>query len=140
MLSEKANRIYAIESLLPEASKKDNFFLENFSENLAYRHKSIGLKKKDEDALLVKMKAQYKNYREGWRGKPAEFIERNLNTNKIELIDYPPMCVDIELASICDLACPFCYRQHIATPDKLMDPKLARDLKISLFCIMLIIL
>ena len=128
MLSEKANRIYAIESLLPEASKKDNFFLENFSENLAYRHKSIGLKKKDEDALLVKMKAQYKNYREGWRGKPAEFIERNLNTNKIELIDYPPMCVDIELASICDLACPFCYRQHIATPDKLMDPKLARDL------------
>ena len=35
------------------------------------------------------------------------------------------MCVDIELAAICDLACPFCYRQYVATPDKFMDKKLA---------------
>ena len=35
------------------------------------------------------------------------------------------MCVDIEIAAICDLACPFCYRQYVATPDKIMDKKLA---------------
>ena len=128
MLSKKVNRIYAIESLLPEAAKKDNFFIENFSENLAFKFKGSGLNKEKKAILLEQMKNQYKNYREGWRGKPAQFIAKNSNLKKIEAIDYPPMSVDIELASICDLACPFCYRQHIATPDKLMDPNLAKDL------------
>ena len=35
------------------------------------------------------------------------------------------MCFDIEVASICDLACAFCYRQHISTPDKIMKKELA---------------
>ena len=36
-----------------------------------------------------------------------------------------PLCIDIEVASVCDLACPHCYRQYIATPDKLMSTDLA---------------
>ena len=32
-----------------------------------------------------------------------------------------PLCVDIETASICDLACPHCFREYILTPDKIMD-------------------
>ena len=35
------------------------------------------------------------------------------------------MCVDLELAAVCDLACPFCYRNFIATPDKIMKKELA---------------
>ena len=31
----------------------------------------------------------------------------------------------IETASVCDLACPHCYRQFIATPDKIMSKDLA---------------
>lgn len=34
------------------------------------------------------------------------------------------MCIDIEVAAVCDLACPHCYRQFIATPDKIMSSEL----------------
>ena len=33
-----------------------------------------------------------------------------------------------EIAAICDLACPFCYREYIATPDKVINDALAEDL------------
>ena len=35
---------------------------------------------------------------------------------------YPekPLCIDIEVASICDLECPYCFRSSLATPDKIM--------------------
>ena len=26
-----------------------------------------------------------------------------------------------EVASVCDLACSFCYRQYVATPDKITE-------------------
>ena len=39
-----------------------------------------------------------------------------------------PLCVDVEVASICDLACPFCYREFIVTPDKIINEKLCLDL------------
>ena len=39
-----------------------------------------------------------------------------------------PLCLDIEVASVCDLACPFCYREHIVTPDKVIDEKLCYEL------------
>ena len=35
-----------------------------------------------------------------------------------------PLCLDIEIASICDLACGFCYREYLATPDKIIKPKI----------------
>ena len=40
----------------------------------------------------------------------------------------PPLCLDIETAAICDLACPFCFREYMATPDKIIDEKLCFDL------------
>ena len=39
-----------------------------------------------------------------------------------------PLCVDIETASICDLACPHCYREYLITPDKIMDEKLYKKI------------
>ena len=38
---------------------------------------------------------------------------------------FSPLCFDIEVASICDLACAFCYRQYVSTPDKIMKKELA---------------
>jgi MoaA/NifB/PqqE/SkfB family radical SAM enzyme len=37
---------------------------------------------------------------------------------------FQPLCVDVETSSLCDLACPFCYRQSMATPDRLMSEEL----------------
>ena len=37
------------------------------------------------------------------------------------------MCVDLELASICDLACPHCFREYLATPDKVMNINFAKE-------------
>ncbi len=39
-----------------------------------------------------------------------------------------PLCLDIETASICDLACPFCFREYTATPDKIIDEDVCYDL------------
>ena len=34
---------------------------------------------------------------------------------------HDPLSIDIETASVCDLACPHCSREYIITPDKIMD-------------------
>ena len=41
--------------------------------------------------------------------------------NKIKSIEIFPLCVDIETAAVCDLACPHCYRQFVTTPDKIIS-------------------
>ena len=41
----------------------------------------------------------------------------------------PPLCLDIEVASICDLACPFCFREFVATPDKIINEELTQEIK-----------
>jgi len=54
----------------------------------------------------------YADYRYAWN---------NINSN----ISANPLCIDIEVASYCDLGCPFCYRQQVVTPDKLISDELA---------------
>ena len=85
----------------------------NASENKAieFYNKKYGKSKAID--LLIK---DYLNYRNAWSKQPKSCIEENKN-----LIDSPPLCVDIETASICDLACPFCYRSALATPDRIID-------------------
>ena len=51
--------------------------------------------------------------------------------------DDAPLCVDIEIASICDLACPYCFRSSVVTPDKVMpieDYKRILDQVVELGC------
>ena len=67
----------------------------------------------------------YFEYRKKWKNNLKIAIkekqqEKNFNDTKIT-----PQCIDIEVASICDLACPHCYRQFISTPDKVMSKELA---------------
>ena len=65
-----------------------------------------------DQSILGQFITEYKNYRNDW----VNPINRQ-NANR-------PLCVDIETASICNLACPHCSREYIITPDKVMDEDL----------------
>ena len=53
---------------------------------------------------------------------------KKLHSKKLESKNINPLCIDLEVASVCDLACPHCFRQYIATPDKIMSLDLAYKL------------
>lgn len=71
------------------------------------------------------LKNRYLWYRESWKNFPDIAYKKKYDSKRLKEINYPPLCVDIELASVCDLACPFCFRNFIATPDKIMKKELA---------------
>ena len=79
--------------------------------------------KKAESALSEK----FLKYREGWKTQPKESIIK-LQKDPYCLTPEKPLCLDLELAAICDLACPYCFRQTYVTPDKTMPISLALDL------------
>ena len=66
--------------------------------------------------ILNKFIKNYKEYRNDWNNP----IVRK-NSNK-------PLSIDIETASICDLACPHCSREYIITPDKVMSEDLYKKI------------
>lgn len=115
-------RKYAINSVKSSKIDKDSYILKHFEQNKSYQfHEKIGAS----ENLLQELQDRYKWYRQSWRGIPQEAIDRKLTHDFYDTMQTPPLCVDLELAAICDLACPFCYRQYLATPDKYMDSELA---------------
>ena len=50
------------------------------------------------------------------------------NNYEIKKDSFKPLCIDLELASICDLACPHCFREYLATPDKIMGTDFAKKI------------
>jgi len=114
-------RKYTVSSLNTSEDERLRCVLEHFHENKAFLFLP---KEKQTPAVLEQLKERYRRYRHAWRAAPEEMIRRGQQTGAAPRLDYPPMCVDIEIASICNLACPFCFRQHTATPDKLMDREL----------------
>ncbi len=82
----------------------------------------------DEESFRKK----FQDYRNAWNGQPEEIINdfgKNSYENNYELNDiYKPLCIDLELASICDLACPHCFREYLATPDKIMNIDFAKKI------------
>jgi len=106
---------------------RENYMFENMDKNLAF----IEAKKNDNnntENLLKEFQKKYRSYRNEWNAQPTKciknkFLKEDLINNNIN-----PLCVDIEIASICDLACPFCYREFIVTPDKIIDDKLCYNL------------
>ena len=127
---EKSNltqslRYEAITSLSGGEKEKINWMLSNMHLNKTFIILSQNLNIKKKQKLLDNLKDRYLKYRKDWKDQPKKCFENNLFGEKLKKEKITPLCVDIELASICDLACPFCYRQYIATPDKIMDKKLA---------------
>ena len=104
----------AIESVLLNSNKnkKDEFFYENAQYSYSVRNNLESIEKYRE---------KYIKYRKDW-------ISVNKYIDQKQTLPKNPLCIDIELASFCDLACPFCYRQFIVTPDRLMSEKLANSL------------
>ena len=80
------------------------------------------------EKLLKSMKERYLWYRNSWRGLPREAIKQQIGRDYVNKFQIPPLSIDLETAALCNLACPFCYRQSIATPDKIMDSELAFEL------------
>ena len=102
---------------------KTKYALENMRYNLSYIEY---LKKKnthdDDSKILNEFKQKFLNYRESWKNFPDKMYAQNIDDfNYLSSSIAGPLCVDIETASICDLACPHCFREYILTPDKIMN-------------------
>lgn len=103
--------------------------IENMSKNKAYYYYIKNKNLNDEKGeILLKFKNDYLKYRTDWNLEANKQYSKNINflieNNQIS----NPLCIDIELASICDLACPHCFREHIMTPDKIMSEKLFKKI------------
>jgi len=99
--------------------------LDNMTENKAYYHAQVRNGGDPEGELLRQFRERYVSYREAWRNFPKAAIRDQLTGSKFKGLQSPPLCIDIEVAAVCDLACPFCYRQFVATPDKVIEDELA---------------
>ena len=104
---------------------KNNYFLDNMHLNKAYLLYLENNSIIDSDLkILEKFKKRFKEYRKNWTQQPRNFYNNGLESFKKNINLSNPMCVDIEIASICDLGCPHCFREYVITPDKIMDEKL----------------
>ena len=102
-----------------------SWMLKNMNENKTFKYLIENEKLENHNILLKSLQERYKTYRSQWRGNAKFAIKNNLIEKRFNDSDIKPLCIDIETASVCDLACPHCYRQFIATPDKIMSKDLA---------------
>ena len=104
---------------------KDKYMISNMKHNLSYKY---SFEKNKNANLLGDFKDRFKKYREDWNQQPKNCIEKKILGTEMVKEKIIPLCVDVEVAAICDLACPFCYREFIVTPDKIINEKLCYDL------------
>ena len=94
------------------------YFLENMEHNKSYKHK-IKQDPDNKEKILQEMKYNYQKYRKNWIGIFNHYKKKDNFDEYLKNI-HDPLSVDIETASVCDLACPHCSREYIITPDKIM--------------------
>tara|TARA_B100000780_G_scaffold278545_1_gene252458 strand:+ start:446 stop:1774 length:1329 start_codon:yes stop_codon:yes gene_type:complete len=117
--TEKQDILVGSSKINSEGKKFDRieYYVNNMKFNKAYQLYLEKNKTKDLDRkILNKFIEEYISYRNDWTNP----LQRK-NSSK-------PLSVDIETASICDLACPHCSREYIITPDKVMDEKLYKKI------------
>ena len=108
-----------------EASRL-SYALEHMTHKKAYRY-AVEAAGGDADGALLRMfHDRFIEYRRGWRGNARFAVENRLHDEYYARTGWGPLSLDIEVAAVCDLACPFCYRQAIATPDRIMSAELFR--------------
>jgi len=105
-----------------------DYMLRNMEFNKAYIQKiSKNVNRKKALDTLGEFKKRYVDYRKNWTEAANNFdIESNFKEHLSKISK--PLSIDIETASICDLACPHCSREYIITPDKLMDLNLYKKI------------
>jgi len=114
----------AVQGFKDSEKLRIQFMLNNMNTNKAYINTSYDIKEIKKDFYLKKLKEKYSNYRKNWVNNPKKSIKEKIYGEKFKAKKFIPLCVDIEIAAVCDLVCPFCFRQHIITPDKIMEEKL----------------
>tara|TARA_X000000950_G_C13840810_1_gene630164 strand:- start:59 stop:1420 length:1362 start_codon:yes stop_codon:yes gene_type:complete len=104
-----------------------SYMLKNMSSNKAFLYKKT--KSLSENRIILeKLKKNFQIYRDQWTKQPKSIINKKIQAEKLVEHEVNPLCIDIEVASICDLACPFCFREHEVTPDKIIDEKFCYSL------------
>jgi MoaA/NifB/PqqE/SkfB family radical SAM enzyme len=121
--TDTGTREYTVQFTKSEQDSIDHF-VDNMTLNKAYHPENPG--SPEALAQLEVMRARYVEYRGGWRGIPNEAIARGLHETFVLEMKKPPQSLDVETASLCDLACPHCFRQYIVTPDKIISEALFR--------------
>ncbi len=116
----KDDKLYVVQAQKGGDVERLRFMINNMRANKAYRYAVEREGGDPEGLVLEKLQTRFQNYRDSWRGNPRYAIEHNLHHDSFTQTGLTPLCIDVETAAICDLACPFCFRQWIATPDKLM--------------------
>jgi len=118
------SRQYVVQGRRDSEADRVGFMVDNMPTNKAYTYAATRAGSDHDGAILAAFRQRFKNYRDGWRGNPKRVFAERLHHESFRRAALPPLCVDIEVAACCDLVCPFCYRQAIATPDKLMSTRL----------------
>ncbi len=108
----------AIQSLNNKLTK-DVFMVKNMKHNKAFK-----LSKNNSISHLEFLKKKFKEYRKNWTDQPKTIIENKIDQKNFKNKKIIPLCIDLEVAAVCDLACPHCFRQYISTPDKIMKKEL----------------
>ena len=92
--------------------------IDNMSQNLAFITfvKKNSILEKDQKKILDRFRKLYGEYRYNWLNAI------NVKNKK------KPLSLDLEIAAICDLACPHCHREYLITPDKIMNEQLYKKL------------
>jgi MoaA/NifB/PqqE/SkfB family radical SAM enzyme len=124
-MSSNKDRMYAVQSRENSEKSRVSFMIENMEFNKAYLHARQFAGGDKDGKLLQNFRERFIWYRDSWRSLPRRSVELKLIGDDFRAAKIPPLCVDIEVAAVCDLACPFCYRQFIATPDKVICDELA---------------
>lgn len=117
-------RRHAIQAIHGSEAERLAYSIEHMPANKAYRY-ALEREGVDVDGrLLEEYRERFRWYRSSWRGNPQYAIRHKLHHEPFRQAGLRPLCVDIETAAVCDLACSFCFRQWIATPDALMQEDL----------------
>jgi MoaA/NifB/PqqE/SkfB family radical SAM enzyme len=101
--------------------------IENMHLNKAFLFAKKNNKENQFD-LLDSLKEKFKKYRKDWNDQPKACIKNKDLSEEMKGSKKIPLCIDIEVAAVCDLACPFCFREFTVTPDKIIDEKLCYNL------------
>ena len=107
---------------------RNAYMVQHMSENKAYLSAIESNPDISKDRLLALFQNKYKSYRDAWYNQSKECFSKASYGPDLLKQGHAPLCIDIETAAICDLACPFCYRESLATPDKIINEKLFKKI------------
>ena len=124
---KKQDILYGSSILFDKQMKLDTrteYMLKNIKFNATHKYLHTAKPSVSSQELEKKLRSRFLDYRENWKNQPNKIMRNELFGKKLKANYIRPLCLDIEIASICDLACGFCYREYLATPDKIIKPKL----------------